>query len=282
MIEPKHIVPALELALTPPPGGSDGTGAGITLTPDDARAILLHMGCLREDEIDRGLVGMMADSMQADEWSTGGQIMFLVSDTGEATLVDGHHRLHAAIVAGWTGLWIVTGHWNCKDSARDMHRIINSIRLPRTDADIGHALFNDQLSPEMQSIIITAARYHNEWSSEYRLPEICHTPRLRHDIARARELLEVFKQADLIINNAEVQSRTKRRLMTPMVMAVVTATLATDPQDATTFWKAVVTGGQGVAGTLRAALMRGHPRGASKHYWPQLVGQAWNDYMKDV
>ena len=281
MTEPNHIVPALEPALTRP-DGSDGTGVGITLTPDDARAILLHMGCLRETEIDWGLVGMLADSMQADEWPTGGQIMFLVSDTGEATLFDGHHRLHAAIVASWTGFWIVTGLWNCKDSARDMHRIINSNRLPRTDADIGHNLFADRLSPEMQSIIITAARYQNEWSSEYRLPEHCHTPPLRDNIARARELLEAFKQADLIINNADVLSRTKRRLMTPMVLAVVTTTLEASPQDATTFWKAVVTGGQGVAGTLRAELMRGRPRGASKHYWPRLVGQAWNDYMTDV
>ena len=227
----------------------------------------------------RAHVGMVADMMQAGERAPLGQIVIAGSAADEFKLVDGHHRLRAAMLATWTEKWIVTCLWNQNCSEHELYRRLNAVSSPRTDADIGRALFGGQMSEQMQSIIITAARYQNEWDKGYRLPEHCNKPPMRDNVARARDSIEAFKKADLIINDAQVLSRVKRRLLDPMVMAVIAGTLAAEPDRAGIFWKAVVSGGQGVAGELRVQLIRGRPRGASKHYRPRLAAQAWNDYV---
>ena len=276
------VVPGLEAALKPPTDGADFTAIAVTLSPDDVQAMLTQIGLLSDDDFDWAHVGMMADMMQAGEWVPLGQIAIAASAADEFKLVDGHHRLRAAVLASWTAEWLVTCLWNQNCSAHDLYRRLNLVSTPRTDADIGHAVFGDQLSEKMQSIIITAARYQNEWDTGYQLPEFCHWPPIRDNVARARYRAEAFKKADLIINDARVLDRVKRRLFDPMVMAVVAETLVTKPDHASIFWKAVVSGGQGVAGELRTRLIRGRPRGSSEHYWPRLVGQAWNDHMANL
>ena len=277
-----HIVPGLGPALEQPTDGTDATATAITLTPNDIHEILTRIGLLTDDEFDWAHVRMVADMMQAGEWAPLGQIVIAGSAADEFKLVDGHHRLRAAMLATWTEKWIVTCLWNQNCSEHELYRRLNAVSAPRTDADIGRTLFGGQISEQMQSIIITAARYQNEWDTGYRLPEHCNKPPMRDNIARARDSIEAFKKADLIIDDAQVLSRVKRRLLDPMVMAVIAGTLAAEPDRAGIFWKAVVSGGQGVAGELRAQLIRGRPRGASKHYRPRLAAQAWNGYLANL
>lgn len=278
----EHVVPALEPVLHRPSNGKGFTVAAITLTPTDAGKILDHLSLLSSNDIDRNHVGMLADSMRAGEFAPGGQIHIWASDAAGIRLVYGHHQLHAAIIAGRTDTWCVTVHWNHKLSAHEMHRRMKVNQHPLTDADVGRAVFDGELSPEMQAIIIPAARYQNEWNTEYQLPEQCQVPPVCDNIARARERLEAFKQADVIINTPGILGRIKGRLTAPMVMAVIAETLVAEPHIAATFWKDVVAGGQGVAEDLRIMLIQGPPRGAGKHYWPHLVGQAWNDYIDEL
>ena len=138
--QPHHIVPALKSVLAPPTDDQGATTEVITLTPEDDLAILTHMGFLGEHDIDPDLVRTLADSMEAGEWLRLSQLSILISDTGEPHLVDGHHRLHAAILAGWTGPWCVTCYWDLQYSVRDLHLMLNSVRIPRTDADIARVL----------------------------------------------------------------------------------------------------------------------------------------------
>ena len=128
-------------ALTPPTDSTDETWAAITLTPEDAHAILTDLSYLDEHDIDFLHVGMLADKMQAGGWLPLSQITFVISATGEPQLVDGHHRLHAVIVAGFTDKWIVCSFWNQRYSGSDMHKKLNSVREPRGDADIGRVLY---------------------------------------------------------------------------------------------------------------------------------------------
>ena len=276
MTTPNMAVPALGPALTPPTDNTDETWAAITLTPEDAHAILTHRSYLDEHDIDFLHVGMLADKMQAGEWLPLSQITFVISATGEPQLVDGHHRLHAVIVAGFTDKWIVCSFWNQRYSGSDMHKKLNSVREPRGDADIGRVLYYDQLTEQMQSIIITAARYLNHWNSQYQLPELCHTPPQRDNIARARERLDAFREVDLVIQEKGVASHIRTWLATPTVVAIMAETTAGEPGDAASFWRAVATNGNGIAGELRDRLIEQPPREAGNYYRARLAAQAWN------
>ena len=75
--------------------------------------------------------------MQAGEWAPLGQIVIAGSAADEFKLVDGHHRLRAAMLATWTEKWIVTCLWNQNCSEHELYRRLNAVSAPRTDADIG-------------------------------------------------------------------------------------------------------------------------------------------------
>ncbi len=64
--------------------------------------------------------------------------------------------------------------------------------------------------------------------------------------------------------------------MSSRLLAVLVESLHVAPAEAETFWTAVMTNGEGIAGKLRAALIVGHPPRSSANYLSRLVTLGWN------
>ena len=131
MTTPNSIVPALELAFTPPTDGTDETWDTLMLTPEDAHAIVTHLSYLDERDIDWVHVGVLAEIMKAGNWMPLNPLSFVISTTGEPQLVDGHHQLHAVIVAGFIEKWMVRCYWNQRFSGDFLYQTMNSLRIAR-------------------------------------------------------------------------------------------------------------------------------------------------------
>ena len=112
---------------------------------------------------------------------------------------------------------------------------------------IGRNLGLEQMTVAMQKRIVAATRYQNEWDTEYALPALCHVPPPRHNEERAIQNAHAFVLADSIIQDREVHSMIRRRMTAPTVLAVIAETLATRPEQATEFWRAVAMEGQGIS-----------------------------------
>ncbi len=86
------------------------TNRTVILTPEDMAEITSRMCYSRQRRIQPSHVGMIADMMIANQYAPGDQITFALEEA-IPKLVDGQHRLQAAIAAGWTGCWIVRCLW---------------------------------------------------------------------------------------------------------------------------------------------------------------------------
>ena len=272
--KPKNIVPALRRAAAMPPEGDDLTIRTATLTPEDAQEILEQMLFERQRDIVPGHVGMLADLMITGQFRAGSQITLAPNSDGDLVMVDGQHRLQAAVTANWTAKWSIRTMWN--DLAEDAYIVMDTSVRQRSSAVIGKAVGYEKLSNRAQNAIIAAARYQNIWRSDYQPPVLCNTPPVLDNVARANERLGAFEAADLIINDKNATTQIKRRLATPMIMAVMTETLHALPEEATSFWTDVATNGRGVAGELKDALIEGRPAKSSANYIPRLAAHAWN------
>ena len=272
--KPKNIVPSLRRAAAMPSAGDDLTIRTATLTPEDAQDILDRMAFFRQRDVIPGHVGMLADLMITGQFRAGSQITFAPTNDGDLAMVDGQHRLHAAITANWTAKWSIRVLWN--DRAEDSYIVMDTSVRQRSSAVIGKAVGYDNLSKRAQNAIIAAARYQNIWRSDYQPSVLCNTPPVLDNVARANERLEAFQAADRIINDKNATTQIKRRLATPMIMAVMTETLHALPEEATSFWTDVATNGRGVAGELKDVLIEGRPAKSSVNYIPRLAAHAWN------
>ena len=269
-------IPALDVLLEEPQDGSKMANAAIRLSVVDADAILGQMSFERQRDADLQHIGMLADMFRNGEWVEGSQLTFTLDQFGNPKLVDGQHRLRAAIQAGWEGVWTARVLFK-NDSAASMYTLLDAHQKKRPPHVIGRALGFGEFSVRMQSAMISAARYQNQWRSEYILPDGCYTPPVRDNIARATERREAFAAADKILGGANVSAPAARKLLGAMVLAVVVETLVGDEADkATEFWQAVSTNGGGIAGELRDHLLEGPPRKAGKLFIPRLVANAWN------
>ena len=274
MEKPKNIIPALRRAAALPPAGENLTIRTATLTPEDDQEILDLMFFNRQRAVIPGHVGMLADLMINGQFRAGSQITFALNDIGNLVLVDGQHRLQAAVTANWTAKWSIRVLWN--DPAKNAYIVMDTSVRQRSAAVIGKAVGYDGLSNRAQNAIIAAARYQNLWRSEYQMPVLCNTPPVLDNVARANERLDAFLAADPIINEKHATTQIKRRLATPMVMAIMTETLYALPDEAVSFWTNVANNGRGVAGELKDALIEGRPTKAAANYIPRLAAHAWN------
>lgn len=270
-------IPVLDDLFQEPEDGSGVTGAMVHLSPQDGETILRTMGFERQRDADQIHIGMLADMFLNHEFAAGSQITFAFDEHGNPRLVDGQHRLRAAIQAGWGGLWNVRVMFGDTYAAEGIYMLLDSYQKKRPAAVIGRALGLDVLSERMQSVAVAAASYQNQWSTDYVLPLGCKYPPVRDNINRVKERLPAFVDADNILRLGNVSSQAKRRLTTTMVMAVMVETLAGALKDqAVEFWTAVATHGDAIAGELRDGLIAGRPAKSRQFYNPRLAGQAWN------
>ena len=111
----------LELALTPPTDGSNIKATVVRLTPEDAHNILSLRNFQRHRRITASHVGTLADAMATGRFIEPSQIIFAPDHEGNQVLIDGQHRLQAAIDAHWTGPWVITCLWGEDDRAEKVY-----------------------------------------------------------------------------------------------------------------------------------------------------------------
>ena len=111
----------LEQALTPPTDGGDIKFTPVTLTPEDAHNILSMMNYQRHRPITASHVGTLANAMVNGDFVRGRQITFAPDHEGRPVLIDGQHRLQAAVNADWTGKWVVCCLWGEEDRAERVY-----------------------------------------------------------------------------------------------------------------------------------------------------------------
>ena len=268
------ILPALKDALAPAETPEQVTNRIVHLTPEDAREILDKMGYDRQRNVSMRHVGALADMMMNGQWVPGGQITFTLTNGGRIVLVDGQHRLKAAVIANWSGVWCIRAIWN--KAAEDIYTTMDTSFKERTAANIGKSLGLDQFSPRMQNLIIQAAAYQNIWRSDYQLPKFCYKPPVRDNVQRVNDRMDSFMMADAIVGNQRATPQIKGRLAVPMAVAVVAETFHANPEEAKEFWTSVVTNGDGVAAELRDRLIERRPLMAAANFTPRLVACGWN------
>lgn len=272
----KTPVSVLDPAFDEPTDGSGVTGAMVHLTTEDARAILQTMSFERQRDADPKHIGMLADMFTNGEFAPGSQITFALNQRGAPVLVDGQHRLQAAVAAAWEGPWHVRVLWGESLEARGVYVLLDSFQKKRPAGVIGRALGLDGITDRMQNLIIAASSYQNQWRTDYTNPPGCTVPPVRDNISRAMERLPYFRAADRILGIGNASSQAKRRVTTAMVVTVMVETMAADEAEATTFWTAVVTNGDGIEGELRDGLIAGRPVQSKQFYNPRLAALAWN------
>lgn len=269
---PLHIVAALKR----PDDDTPITVNSVTLSPEDCQDILTYLSYHRQRNIKPAHVGNIADMMLNGEFAPGSMLTFALDENNQQVLVDGQHRLQAAVSADWTGDWTIRCLWHPGYTAYHIYTVLDTAQAQRTAAVIGRAAGYDQLSNRPQNAVIAAARYQNVWRTEYSLPPFCSNPPVRDNIARANERILAFEKADQIIHDNRATSHVKRRLAVPMVLATMSETLHQSPWEAADFWHRVATNGDGTAGELRNTLIQGRPPKSSAYYIARVTANAWN------
>ena len=288
----KTPVPILDPIFEEPQDGAEVTGAMVWLTPYDAGVILRDMNFERQRDADPHHIGMLADMFTNGEWAPGSQITFAVDEFGKPQLVDGQHRLRAAVKADWQGLWQARVVWGERQVATSVYTFLDAYQKKRPAGVIGRAVGFNGLKDRMLGAIVAAARYQNQWSTDYTKPSGCSVPPVRDNIARAKDRLPYFIEAEEILEAGTTSSAAKRKLVGAMALAVMVETLACkENEQAREFWTAVATNGDGVAGELRDGLIEGKSVKAGMYFVPRLAAAAWNqrdaaklkrEYRKDI
>ena len=127
-------------------------------------------------------------------------ITFALDENGQQVLVDGQHRLQAAVTADWTGEWTIRCLWHSGYTAYHIYTVLDTAQSQRTAAGY------DQFSNRSQNAVIAAARYQNVWRTDYSIPPFCSNPPVRDNIARANDRILAFEKADQIIHDNRATS----------------------------------------------------------------------------
>ena len=210
------------------------------------------------------------------EFAPGSMLTFALDENQQQVLVDGQHRLQAAVTADWTGDWTIRCLWHTGYTAYHIYTVLDTAQAQRTAAVIGRAAGYDQLTTRAQNAVIAAARYQNVWRTDYANPPFCSNPPVRDNIARANDRILAFEKADQIIHDNRATSHIRRRMAVPMVLAVMAETLHQSPWEAADFWHRVATNGDGTPGELRNSLILGRPSKSSPYYIGRITANAWN------
>ena len=279
----KTPVPRLDSFFDPPQDGMVGIFS-TDLSPGEARAFL-DTSFERQRLADPKHIGTLADMMQNSEWLPGEQLTFVV-ENDKPILVDGQHRLRAAIEANWTGLWCIRVIHS--ESPQGAYVLLDTNQKKRPPSVIGEALGFEGLSPKAQQNVIAAAKYQNDWrrGQDYELPKLCSVPPVRDNVARARERLPQFQQADLIIQR-NGNPRVRQTLRTSKIFAVLAEVLVNGGEEAVYYVTEVAGSGGGIAQEVREELREKSPKrkaagqkSLSSYFAPRVAAMGWNQRDK--
>ena len=276
MTEERDILKHLKKILTTEPeDGYPNTGVMIDLTPEELKEILSVCFVLQRD-VNPAHVGMLAYHMMNDQFTPLSTLTFCLDEDGELVLVDAQHRLEAAIVADWTERWFVRCLRTPQYTPRKTYTLLDTTQKERGPAVIGKALGLQSLSDRLEKRIVSASRHQLSWNTEYENPPLCRVPPYQDCTDHANAMLHTYEIVDTIINGPDVHTHIRNRLISPMVLAVISETIHEMEEEAKEFWTAVATTGTGIAADLRNLLIEGRPNRASNFYAARLAGHAWN------
>ena len=274
---PEGLSKEIQAALAPPTDGRRAKISVVTITPEEAHYILNVMSYTRQRKINPGHAGMLADSMSNNEFIPWREITFAPDQNSNPMMIDGQHRLLAAAKAGWTEEWVICCLWAKEFNIDTSYIRLDTSQKERNASVIGRAVSDYQhTSGHVQKSIIKAAAYQCTWDTEYELPRHCYTPPNRDCMNRVKRQMAAFEKADQIMNQSDVRAHIRRRLASPMVLAIMAETLYTMPQEAEGFWRAVAVSDGGIASDLHSLLLEGKPPKTTVHYIARLAAQAWN------
>ena len=274
-------VPKLDPFFREPTDDAPVSGGLVHLTAAEASSIVRTMSFERQRDADKKHIGMLSDMFANGEFAPGSQITFAFDRDGAPRLVDGQHRLRAAIQAEWSGYWDVRVLWGEAHVADGTYVLLDSNQKKRPAGVIGRALGLVQLSKRMQGLCIGAAGQQNMWRTEYTRPQGCSVPPVRDNINRVRERLPQFTAVDDLLSVGNVSAKTKRRVYTARILAIVVETFATAPEEAREFWYGVVTNGGEIPGELRDTMIEGKPPRAGELYMPRIVALVVRNLCND-
>ena len=89
-------------------------------------------------------------------------------------------------------------------------------------------------------------------------------------------MLHAYEVVDTIITHPDVRANIRNRLISPIILAVVSETIYQMEDEAKEFWMAVATQKTGVAADLHDLLIDVPPNRSSRFYAARLAGHAWN------
>ena len=276
MTEERDILEHLKKILTTErEDGYPHTYTIIDLTPEEVQEILAV--CYeRLRTVNPAHVGMLAYHMTNDRFAPLSTLTFCLDAEGELVLVDAQHRLEAALTANWTERWFVRCLRTSQYTPMEAYTLLDTSQKERGPAVIGKAMGLDTISEPLEKRIISASRYQCIWSSQYENPPLCRVPPYQDCTARATKMLHTYEIVDTIINGPDVHTHIRNRLISPMVLAVISETIHEMEEEAKEFWIAVATTGTGIAADLRNLLIEGRPNRSSNFYAARLAAHAWN------
>ena len=140
----------------------------MSLSPRRDTSHSVAHGVERQRDADRVHVGQLADMFANNEWAPASQLTFAIDEDDVPQLVDGQHRLRAALSASWTGPWAIRVLWNHHQAA-SVYTLLDAHQKRRTASVIGRAVGLDGLSEKMTGLIIGSSRYINEWDTTYNI-----------------------------------------------------------------------------------------------------------------
>ena len=171
MEEPRDITVELERLLAKQPGDDyPHTYAMIELTPDEAQEILTVMCYERQRNVNPAHVGMLADMMLHEEFAPLSLLTFCIDESIQLSLVDGQHRLEAALTGAWTERWLVRCLRGPEFPPDKTYTVLDTSQKERSAAVISKSIGYDQLHPSLQTAVVPASRYQCQWSTEYENP----------------------------------------------------------------------------------------------------------------
>lgn len=272
----QHIPKVLRQTLTKPEDDTELTTTTVLLRLPDIEAILSSLSFYRQRNIRPATVGRIADTMMKGLFAPGDQITFAANHVQEPQLVDGQHRLQAALTAGWENYWTIRALWSEHYSAERVYMQIDTAQNLRNAATIGQAAGFAGLTSRITKSIVAAAFYQNLWSSEYRMPALTRTPPNDDCVNRALLRLPQFQAFDLMLDRPEASTALKKRLCSPMNLAIITETMATSAEEAELFWPAVLKRTGMIPNQLCDRLAESRDRRSKNYYYPRILAQAWN------
>ena len=264
-----------KILTTEPEDGYPHTGVMIDLTPEELKEILA-VCYQRLRTVNPAHVGMLAYHMTNDQFAPLSTLTFCLDEDGELVLVDAQHRLEAALVADWTERWFVRCLRTPQYTPRQTYTLLDTSQKERGPAVIGKALGLQSLSERLEKRIVSSSRYQCSWSTEYENPPLCRVPPYQDCNNRATKMLHAYEVVDTIITHPDVRANIRNRLISPIILAVVSETIYQMEDEAKEFWMAVATQKTGVAADLHDLLIDVPPNRSSRFYAARLAGHAWN------